>query len=194
MPATPPYYEYRDEFGRRRSATAVSEQGGSGSKSHPNVLSPPPSPQAIRERSNMKPSMHLSVGGSSFSHRLRSNSGLSLHMNEDALRQYTDYNADGTSRGPLFRPFDWQKDGGSGTEVPRRDLVLNERDEWSLPIPDVFGTETFQMVLKDPSAASGLLQYSRDSGYCVDMAYLSKVSEARGDGVSPTGRSSNASA
>lgn len=188
MPTTPPHYEYRDEFGRRRSATASDHGGGSVSKSNPNILSPPPSPQISRGRTPRSPI------NSSFTQRLRSNSGLSLHMNEDALRQYTDYNADGTSKGPLFRPFSWQsRDGDSATGPPRRGLVSDEHD-WNLPIPDVFGVEIFQMVLKDPSAASGLLKFSREAGYGVDMAYLSKVSKARGPHVRHTDRGSNAPA
>lgn len=169
-PTTPPYYDYRDEFGRRRSTPAFSsEPGGGASKSYPNILSPPPSPNVSRNRNT----------SASFSQRLRSNSGLSLHMNEDALRQYTDYNADGTSRGPLFRPFSWQSREGDSSDSGRRGLILDEGHEWNLPIPDVFGLDIFQMVLKDPSAAAGLLKFSRESGYGIDMAYLAKVSSVQ---------------
>lgn len=99
-------------------------------------------------------------------------------MNEDALRQYTDYNADGTSRGPLFKPFTWQPpQEGDSSDGGRRGLILDEAHEWKLPIPDVFGLEIFQMVLKDPSAAGGLLKFSRESGYGIDMAYLAKVGD-----------------
>lgn len=189
MPTTPPHYEYRDEFGRRRSTTAISDHGGgSVSKSNPNILSPPPSPQTSRGRAARSPM------SSSFSQNLRSNSGLSLHVNEDALREYTDYNADGTSRGPLFRPFTWQsREGDSATGAPRRGLVSDEH-QWKLPIPDVLGVGIFQMVLKDPSAASVLLKFSREAGYGVDMAYLSKVSTAQSAGVCPADRGSNTSA
>ena len=58
-----------------------------------------------------------------------------------------------------------------------RDLILDDGREWTLPIPNVFGLEIFQMVLKDPLAAAGLLKFSRETGYSVDMAYLSKVSD-----------------
>lgn len=98
-------------------------------------------------------------------------------MNEDALRQYTDYNADGTSRGPLFKPFNWQSRERGSTDSGRRGLILDGTHEWNLPIPDVFGLEIFQIVLKDPSAAAALLKFSREAGYGIDMAYLAKVSK-----------------
>lgn len=172
-PTTPPYYDYRDEFGRRRSTPALSTEHGASepsveaSRSHPNIISPPASPTVPRSRK---------TSSSAFSQHLRSNSGLALHMNEDALRKYTDYNADGTSRGPLFKPFSWQSREGDSADSGRRGLILDEAHEWKLPIPDVFGLDIFQMVLKDPSAAAGLLKYSRESGYGIDMAYLAKVS------------------
>lgn len=98
-------------------------------------------------------------------------------MNEDALKKYTDYNADGSLRGPLFRPFSRQSREGDSPGTGQRRLTLDEGNEWTLPIPDVFGLEIFQMVLKDPSAAAGLLKFSRDSGYGIDMAYLARVSD-----------------
>ena len=170
-PSTPPYYDYRDEFGRRRSTSGLSGFGGgvAASKSNPNVLSPPPSPGMSRDRTRNS--------RSSFSHRYRPSTGPPLHMNEEALRKYTDYNADGSSRSPLFKPLSWQSRDGESRGVPRRGVAL-DGEEWTLPIPDIFGLGIFQMVLKDSMAAASLLRFSREAGYGIDMAYLSKVSES----------------
>ena len=178
VPTTPSYYDYTDGLGRRRSTPGLASEAGKDLSSKQNPLSPPLSPPVSRNR-------HTNVASHSnvkFAQRLRCNSGLSLHVNEDALRQYTDYNADGTSRGPLFKPFNWQpEDENSSTRGSgHRNLILGDEQEWTLPIPDVLGLEIFQTVLKDPAAASGLLKFSRGAGYGVNMAYLAKVSVAMG--------------
>lgn len=179
VPATPPYYDYNDGLGRRRSTLGLAPEPSNDISSKRSPLSPPLSPPVSRNRNT-----NVTSGSNvRFAQRLRCNSGLSLHVNEDALRQYTDYNADGTSRGPLFKPFNWRPEGessgrrGSGY----RNLVSAEEQEWTLPIPDVLGLEIFQTVLKDPAAASGLLKFSRGAGYGVNMAYLAKVSATMGD-------------
>lgn len=178
IPTSPPYYDYDGGLGRRRSTPGLVSEPGQDPPSKQSPLSPPLSPQMSRSR-NTNVASHSNVR---FAQRLRCNSGLSLHVNEDALRQYTDYNADGTSRGPLFKPFNWKREGGNPSTrgSGQRNLVSGDEQEWTLPIPDVLGLEIFQTVLKDPAAASGLLKFSRGAGYGVNMAYLAKVSAAMG--------------
>ncbi|CAI4214858.1 unnamed protein product [Parascedosporium putredinis] len=109
------------------------------------------------------------------------NSGLSLHANEDALRRYTDYNPDGSSRSPMFAPVNWQGgDGGEGAsrKSNRRSLLVDYgAPETTLPIPDYFSHEVFRMVMNSPSAAHALLRYAQSKGAGENMAYLLKVQE-----------------
>lgn len=174
VPTTPPYYDHNGGLGRRRSTLGLASEPGKDIMSKQSPLSPPLSPTMSRNRNTNA----LSSSNVRFAQRLRCNSGLSLHVNEDALRQYTDYNADGTSRGPLFKPFNWQREGENTgrRDSGHRNLVSGDEQEWTLPIPDVLGLEIFQTVLKDPAAAAGLLKFSRGAGYGVNMAYLAKVS------------------
>ena len=172
-PVTPPY----DDYGRRRSSSvlpldhseAVVLKKADESRP-PVILSPPPTPKASRRNNNV----------ARLAQRLRSNSGLSLHANEDALRRYTDYNPDGSSRSPLFTPVNWQ--GGSNGEkasrrFDRRSLHIDYGPpETTLPIPDYFSQEVFHMVLNNPSAAHRLLRYAQRKGCGENMAYLMKVS------------------
>lgn len=179
VPTTPPYYDYNDGPPRRRSTQGLTSEPSKDGSSKQNPLSSPISPTIPRNR-NANAANSLNVR---FAQRLRCNSGLSLHVNEDALRQYTDYNADGTSRGPLFKPFNWQREGENPgrRNSAQRNLVSGDEQEWTLPIPDVLGLEIFRTVLKDPAAAAGLLKFSRGAGYGVNMAYLAKVGCHDGD-------------
>ncbi|SPN98477.1 uncharacterized protein DNG_01522 [Cephalotrichum gorgonifer] len=166
-PASPPYHY--DDFGRRRSSTALASETATGAhalRSKPPILSPPPTPKVPRSRPK------------GLSQRLRSNSGLSLHMNEDALRKYTDYNPDGSSRSPLFKPVNWQPQGPNPSPAGTRTSLLSEdKPEWTLPVPDLLGPEAFQMALQDPVVAHELLKFSREMGSGNDVEYLLKTQE-----------------
>lgn len=140
--------------------------------------SPPPTPRAMR------PSRRDSLAT-----RLRSNSGLSLHVNTTALRRYTDYNPDGT---PVKSEFavEWgaidaisgsPQDSTPGSRISVASMPLlswrNDADGSASPssVPDIFAQDVVQMVLKNPEASDLLLRFgeSRNSAEC--MEFLIKV-------------------
>jgi len=131
-------------------------------------------------------------GVGKFSVRLRSNSGLSLHTNEDALRQYTDYNPDGSPRMSLFGPVIWQPQAaidavtgevglgvtGLGVHGPpeyRRSMLPEYSPAGMLPIPDFFGREVFQMVLRNPTTSHLLCKFAQSQGCGEAVEFLTKV-------------------
>ncbi|OAA66522.1 hypothetical protein SPI_01098 [Niveomyces insectorum RCEF 264] len=94
-------------------------------------------------------------------HRLRSNSGLSLHTNSAALRRYTDYNADGSSR---LSPTDERVHAATR---PERQAHDSKPVSPSADGPDdthtasgVFSRETMRAVLTDSAARQQLWEYT----------------------------------
>ncbi|PTD03849.1 Phototropin-1 [Fusarium culmorum] len=141
----PPSMPSLPDFERRRStASSLSHN----TDSLGGLQSPP-----LRSRSSRPKSAKFS------SYRLRSNSGLSLHTNEDILRQYTDYHPDGTPRAGLY------SNGGG-----------NESDSsGELPIPDLVGREMFDMVMADHAASGQLWKFAADRGVGQNVDYLMKI-------------------
>lgn len=120
------------------------------------------------------------------SYRLRSNSGLSLHTNEDILRQYTDYYPDGSPRvGGVYGGGQWGGGGGerlkSINSIPssqRSSMAFTEADTFvDLPVPDFVGRDMFEMVMRDPAASSQLWKYAASRGVGQNVDYLIKVSQ-----------------
>ena len=113
---------------------------------------------------------------------LRSNSGLSMHTNEIALRQYTDYNPDGSPRSPLFSS-PWRPesmDGHSTQQVsagsrPNTTTTRNASSA-SLAIPDFLSREVFQMALNNPTTCHRLLRHAEAQGCGDNVEFLVKVS------------------
>ncbi|KAL8362573.1 hypothetical protein RB601_008090 [Gaeumannomyces tritici] len=142
--------------------------------------SPPPTPRAVRPPTR-----------DSLARRLRSNSGLSLHTNPAALRQYTDYGSDGT---PVRSEFavEWGAiDSVSGSppgSTPGSRMSVasmppltgrNGADGSASPCPgpDIFGKEVMQMVLKNPEASDQLLQFAETRKSAEGMEFLMKLKE-----------------
>ncbi|KAM0325942.1 hypothetical protein ACHAQA_007247 [Verticillium albo-atrum] len=110
--------------------------------------------------------------------RLRSNSGLSLHTNEDALRRYTDYNSDGSPRSPTFGRVVWGSIDGvaikneSGKPATAAAATSASKD---LPIPDFWSNDTFQLALANPQVCQRLLRFAQSRGCETDMEFLMRL-------------------
>ncbi|KAJ4265072.1 hypothetical protein NW762_005316 [Fusarium torreyae] len=169
----PPPVPSIPDFDRRRStASSLSNQDPVASSLR--GLQPPPP----KSRSSRPKSAKFS------SYRLRSNSGLSLHTNEDILRQYTDYHPDGTPRAGMY-----SNGGGqwSGERLRSIDSVASSRSQRSsiaftesdgsgeLPIPDLVGRDMFDMVMADPAASGQLWKFAASRGLGQNVDYLMKI-------------------
>jgi phototropin len=148
--------------------------------SRPIVRAPPNLPLPRPPRNKMA---GRDSGIGKLSIRLRSNSGLSLHTNEDALRQYTNYNPDGSPRTSLFGPVAWQSHSGlePAIEGPGAGLPASPKSSLpdgsagTLPIPDFFSREVFQMVLRNPTTSHLLCQFARNQGCGEAVEFLTQV-------------------
>lgn len=110
--------------------------------------------------------------------RLRSNSGLSLHTNEDAFRRYTDYNPDGSPRSPTFGPGIWSSLDSVSTSLRRSFApTVMEVEPDMLTIPDLLGREVFQMVLTDAATSQRFFQFAKNRGCGPDIEFLLRVQE-----------------
>jgi len=159
------------DFERRRSTTSSLSHH---SDSLGGLQSPPP-----RSRSSRPKSAKFSA------YRLRSNSGLTLHTNEDVLRQYTDYHPDGTPRAGLYSNGVGQWSGerlrsidsvASSSRSQRSSIAYTESDSsGELPIPDLVGREMFDMVMADHAASGQLWKFAADRGVGQNVDYLMKI-------------------
>ncbi|CAF3533522.1 unnamed protein product [Fusarium graminearum] len=167
----PPSMPSPPDFERRRStASSLSHN----TDSLGGLQSPP-----LRSRSSRPKSAKFS------SYRLRSNSGLSLHTNEDILRQYTDYHPDGTPRAGLYSNGggQWSSERlrsidsvASSARSQRSSIAYTESDSsGELPIPDLVGREMFDMVMADHAASGQLWKFAADRGVGQNVDYLMKI-------------------
>ncbi|KAM0297188.1 hypothetical protein HYE67_003199 [Fusarium culmorum] len=167
----PPSMPSLPDFERRRStASSLSHN----TDSLGGLQSPP-----LRSRSSRPKSAKFS------SYRLRSNSGLSLHTNEDILRQYTDYHPDGTPRAGLYSNGggQWSAERlrsidsvASSARSQRSSIAYTESDSsGELPIPDLVGREMFDMVMADHAASGQLWKFAADRGVGQNVDYLMKI-------------------
>lgn len=133
------------------------------------------SPRGERERS-----IASSTEDTLSIHRLRSNSGLSLHTNSAALRRYTDYNADGSTRlPPTDERFD--SDGRYGEElVDGSNRPPGGGVAGTPTTPKLLSWETVSAVLDDPVARQRLMEYTRSVGGTENLEFLEKVSTTHG--------------
>lgn len=172
---------------RRRSAplTVITSNHMNAAPPNTTLLSPPPTPQSRPPRSD-----RLSL-------RLRSNSGLKLHINESVLSQYIDYGSKSHTR-----PFNFHKRTGSSNAEsiasrngealspgvcsvlsPGLSLRTPLSNEWTatglascLRSVDFLGKDAFQMAMDNPSVNRRLIQYCEEHR-CEDVVeFLMKVS------------------
>ncbi|KAK2003325.1 hypothetical protein LX36DRAFT_566425 [Colletotrichum falcatum] len=111
--------------------------------------------------------------------KMRSNSGLTLHMNENAFRQYTDYNPDGSPRSPTFGNGIWSSLDGLSTSLRRNfgPPLAEAPPAETWPIPDLLGRELFQMVLGSAAASQRFYQFAQRAGCGPDVEFLLRVHE-----------------
>ncbi|KAF5021691.1 hypothetical protein F66182_6248 [Fusarium sp. NRRL 66182] len=160
-------------FERRRSITPSLSTNTDSVASGLRGLQSPSKPRSTRPKS-----------AKFSSYRLRSNSGLSLHTNEDILRQYTDYHPDGTPRAGMYSSGG---QFGSGERLRSIDSVTSTRSQRSsiaftesdgsgeLPIPDLVGREMFDMVMSDHAASGQLWKFAAGRGVGQNVDYLMKI-------------------
>ncbi|KAI9152173.1 Phototropin [Paramyrothecium foliicola] len=113
--------------------------------------------------------------------RLRSNSGLSLHTNEEILKEYTDYNPDGSPRTPLYTLSDSPVAMGSIDAIAsgqrRTSVAMTESEVTAKPIASILSQEVFDMCMRNPDTANKLWKFAAVQGRGQDMEYLIKVRE-----------------
>ncbi|KAK2613182.1 hypothetical protein N8I77_000109 [Diaporthe amygdali] len=133
-------------------------------------LSPPPSPLSPLSSRRKKIPDPLT-------RRLKGKSGLKSHVNESALRQYTDYDTLGTPRSPFLSPGIWT--GNTFGEPDARTNLEQFEDVFTpqLPILDVFAMKNVNTVLKDPAAVARMRQFAQSRGRYKDIDFLMKVEE-----------------
>jgi phototropin len=140
-----------------------------GSDGHTTILSPPPTPKSLRPRPAM-----LSI-------RLRSNSGLNMHTNQSALRQYTDYNSDGSIRSPAFSPKMLSPtgmghiDSVSVGKTPIAEFFSEISRPDGSPIANFFHPEVIQMALHNATTAQRLCRFAQTRNSGANMEFLLKV-------------------
>ncbi|KAK8060055.1 hypothetical protein PG996_009985 [Apiospora saccharicola] len=136
------------------------------------AFSPPPTP-----RSPMLRQDRLSL-------RLKSNSGMTLHTNENALSQYTDYNCYGRSSGAFevsspglpSPPTDRFAQSTRCASPFSRDGPGNLSGFTScLPFLDFVGRDVFQMALDSPAVMRQLLHYCEKQGCEENVEFLIKI-------------------
>ncbi|KAH6894557.1 hypothetical protein B0T10DRAFT_253964 [Thelonectria olida] len=167
-PPLPPFAEYE----RRRSTTStLSSSNAESIGSSLRGLTTSPSNRSKNGSARPK-SAKFSA------YRLRSNSGLSVHTNEDLLRQYTDYHPDGSPRVSMFNS------GGERlrsidsitTSSQRSSITFTDSDTSAdLPIPDFVGRDMFDMVMKDDAASGQLWKFAASRGVGQNVEYLMKL-------------------
>ncbi|KAL1869387.1 hypothetical protein Daus18300_005599 [Diaporthe australafricana] len=165
---------YGSLFRRDSSSTTLPfpefKMENEGSDQQVRPLSPPPSPLSPLSSRRKKIPDPLT-------RRLKNKSGLKSHVNDSALRQYTDYDNLGTPRSPFFSPGIWT--GNTFGEPDARTNLEQFEDAFTpqLPILDVFAMKTVNAVLKDPAALSRMRQFAQSRGRYKDIDFLMKVEE-----------------
>ncbi|KAM5363952.1 hypothetical protein ACJZ2D_011742 [Fusarium nematophilum] len=178
----PPVPPFADLDRRRSTASSLSNKTDSISSLR-DLQSPTKTSASGAARSSARPK-----SAKFSSYRLRSNSGLSLHTNEDILRQYTDYYADGTPRvggGSMYG----NGNGGGGqwtgerlrsidsiASSQRSSMIFTDSDgSGDLPIPDLVGRDMFDLVMSDPAASGQLWKFAASRGVGQNVDYLMKI-------------------
>ncbi|KAF6835623.1 hypothetical protein CMUS01_05711 [Colletotrichum musicola] len=165
-PVTPPY---DDDY--NQSPKSLLEPGLK--------ITPPSACLPVPTMTFSPPGTPRSARPNKVSLRLRSNSGLSLHTNEEAFRRYTDYNPDGSPRSPTFGPGTWSSLDSVSTSLRRSfgPPVMEVEPTETLPIPDFLGREVFQMILGNASTSQRFFQFAQHRGCGADIEFLLRVEE-----------------
>ncbi|KAK0619942.1 hypothetical protein B0T14DRAFT_537563 [Immersiella caudata] len=132
------------------------------------VLSPPPARRSPKPRPS---NLHL---------RLRSDSGLALHTNQLALRQYTDYNSHGSPRstGTRVRPVSYDAASTIDTASLGTGKSLDIKETRQIkPLPSFFGPDVIKMAFSNPTTGQRLCQFARSRHCAADVEFLMKVDE-----------------
>ncbi|KAK3323742.1 hypothetical protein B0T19DRAFT_212893 [Cercophora scortea] len=127
------------------------------------------------------------TSGSSRSHPeklhipLRSDSGLALHTNQSAFRQYTDYNSDGSLRSPGHRKRPLSYDGISSIDTlslgNRSCEESRDQPQPSQSIPDFFDRDVINMAFGNPTTEQKIYKFAQGRHCAGDVEFLSKVDE-----------------
>ncbi|TDZ15689.1 Blue-light-activated histidine kinase 1 [Colletotrichum orbiculare MAFF 240422] len=142
-------------------------------------ITPPSSTLPVPSTAFSPPATPRSAKPSKTTMQLRSNSGLSLHTNEEAFRRYTDYNPDGSPRSPTFGTGTWSSLDGVSTTLRCSfgPPLMGAQPTETLPIPDFLGREVFQMVLNNVQTSRRFFEFARTRGCGPDIEFLLRVQE-----------------
>ncbi|KAF9872369.1 hypothetical protein CkaCkLH20_10196 [Colletotrichum karsti] len=142
-------------------------------------ITPPSSSLHVPTMTFSPPATPRSIRPAKASLRLRSNSGLTLHTNEEAFRRYTDYNPDGSPRSPTFGPGMWSSLDSVSTSLRRSFAppVMEVEPTETLPIPDFLGREVFEMILGNAQTSQRFFQFAQNRGCGSDIEFLLRVQE-----------------
>lgn len=141
----------------------------------PGLPSPPLSPRILPPTSlNARKKRPETIGK-----RLKARGGLNLYMNDPNLRQYKDYDNLGTPHSPFYSPGPWSANGNAFGEPHIQTRLDRFEDAIAEPLPivDVFSTNTFREVLKDPAAVARLRHFAEASGSVKDIDILLQIAE-----------------
>ncbi|KAK3688275.1 hypothetical protein B0T22DRAFT_406554 [Podospora appendiculata] len=132
----------------------------------------PPSPATSGSSRSRAEKLHLP---------LRSDSGLALHANQSAFRQFTDYNSDGSLRSPGYRMRPLSYDGISSIDTislgNRRSEESREPPQPSQSIPDFFDRNVINMAFDNPTTGQKIYQFARGRHCAGDVEFLLKLDE-----------------
>lgn len=113
--------------------------------------------------------------------RLRSDSGLALHTNQAAFRQYTEYKSDGSLPGRTYRSRALSYDANSSVE----DFALEEEPTIEEPkgfvfedrvLPDFFEPSVIELAFSDSATGQRLRKFAETRQGEPDIEFLLKVS------------------
>ncbi|KAJ1333101.1 phototropin [Microdochium nivale] len=143
----------------------------------------PPTPRMV----SPQPSTRGSIASvDRLSLRLRSNSGLGLHTNEAAFKQYIDYGSSRSSRPKSYNPA-----GRTSTMDRRYQSAYDEVPELSPrstafttspleafpPSLDILSRDIFSMMLENQSTSQHFLNYCEDQGCEENIEFLMRVKD-----------------
>lgn len=165
-----------EEYNRRRNSAFVATSSTTAEPLGEKMRSMSLTPLTISRHSSRPKSAKFQ------SLRLRSNSGLSLHTNDEVLKEYTDYNPDGSPRTPLYTLSDSPYDpAGMGSidaiasSQRRTSVAMTESEVTSKPMPSILSQDVFDMAMRNPEIANKLWKFAAAQGRGQDVEFLIKV-------------------
>ncbi|KAK4169964.1 hypothetical protein QBC43DRAFT_39687 [Cladorrhinum sp. PSN259] len=140
--------------------------------SNPNATALSPPPTASSSLPVQSKGVHL---------RLRSDSGLSLHTNQSAFRQYTNYNSDGSLRSLSSHTHKQSLSGSSSIDNLRLASKQNTLKKKTFPppkaLPDFFDPAVIKLAFANPTISQRLCRFAASTNSAADMHFLLKVDE-----------------